>query len=125
MRDHVNIGAVNTGPMGVVAFWDVSRRALAPSHPIPLKSQSKRRRASQISCGGCTCCCEVLIYFRALDLRLSWREVEDHARRHIAVLKAVEDLVDRRQGLQLDIGFDLAADSEGEGFGHILARADE
>jgi hypothetical protein len=22
MRDHVNIGTANTGPMGVVAFWD-------------------------------------------------------------------------------------------------------
>ena len=22
MRDHVNIGAANTGPMGVVAFWE-------------------------------------------------------------------------------------------------------
>src|SRR5580700_1061735 len=27
--------------------------------------------------------------------------------------------------MQLDIGFDLASDSEGEGLGHILARADE
>ena len=33
--------------------------------------------------------------------------------------------LDRRKRLQLDIGFDLASDSEGEGFGHILARADE
>jgi hypothetical protein len=41
------------------------------------------------------------------------------------VLKAVEDLVDRRQGLQLDISFDPTSDGEGEGFGHILARADE
>jgi hypothetical protein len=41
------------------------------------------------------------------------------------VLKALEDLVDRTEGLQLDIGFDFAANSEGEGFDHILARADE
>src|SRR5580700_9780093 len=41
------------------------------------------------------------------------------------MLKTVEDIVDRRQGLQLDIRFDFAFDSKGEGFGHILARANE
>ena len=52
---------------------------------------------------------------------LAPREVEDHARRHIAVLEPVENLVDRRKGLQFDIGFDLATGGEGEGFGHIMA----
>jgi hypothetical protein len=55
----------------------------------------------------------------------SCTSLTNFAVRAFAVLKALEDLVDRRQGLQLDIGFDLAADSEGEGFGHVLARADE
>ena len=41
------------------------------------------------------------------------------------MLEPVEDLVDRRQRLQLDIGLDLALGGEGERFGHILARADE
>ncbi|MGB6387131.1 MAG: hypothetical protein WBF25_18045 [Terriglobales bacterium] len=62
----------------------------------------------------------MLIYLRALVLRFRLREVKHHTWRHIAVLKALEDLVDPRQGLQLDIGFDLASDSEGEGFCHIL-----
>src|SRR6202140_5700667 len=41
------------------------------------------------------------------------------------MLKALENGVNRRQRLQLDIGLDLAIGSEGERFGHILARADE
>src|SRR5271165_5575567 len=41
------------------------------------------------------------------------------------MLEPVEDLVDRGQRLQLDIGFDLALGGEGECFGHILACADE
>ncbi len=52
-------------------------------------------------------------------------EIENYARRHIAVLEAVEDLVDCGQRLQLDIGFDLTSDGEGQRFGHILARSDE
>jgi len=53
---------------------------LIPYSPQPQRnSRSKRQRASQISCRTCTCFCEVLIYFRALVLRFSRREVEDHA----------------------------------------------
>ena len=57
----------------VVAKGDVPQRSLA---------------------GTCTRGCELLIHFRALVLRFSRSEVEDHARGHIAVLKAVENLVD-------------------------------
>jgi hypothetical protein len=46
-------------------------------------------------------------------------EIENHARRHVAVLEPLEDLVDRRQRLQLDIGLDLAFGGEGERFGHV------
>src|ERR1700686_2978049 len=41
------------------------------------------------------------------------------------MLEPVENSVDRRQRLQLDIGLDLALGGECERFGHILARADE
>jgi 2-dehydro-3-deoxygluconokinase len=45
----------------------------------PAQLQSKRQRASQISCRTCPCSCEMLIYLRALVLRFSRHEVEDHA----------------------------------------------
>src|ERR1700733_1194883 len=41
------------------------------------------------------------------------------------MLEPVEDLVDRRERLQLDIGLDLAFGGESESFGHIVARADK
>src|ERR1035438_4608834 len=41
------------------------------------------------------------------------------------MFEPIEDLVDRRQSLQLDIRLDLARGSEGERFGHVLACADE
>src|ERR1700683_2761460 len=41
------------------------------------------------------------------------------------MLEAVEDLVDRRERLQLDIRLVLAPGGEGERFGHVLSRADE
>ena len=41
------------------------------------------------------------------------------------MLEPVEDLVDRRQRLQLDIGLDLALGGEGERLGHVPARADK
>ena len=53
------------------------------------------------------------------------RELEHHARRHIAMREAVEHIVDRRERLQLDIGFDLAVSGEGKRFGHVAAIADE
>ena len=53
------------------------------------------------------------------------REVEDHTRRHKAMLEPVEDLVDGRQRLELVIGLDFAVGGEGKRFGHIPARADE
>ena len=37
----------------------------------------------------------------------------------------IEDLVDRRQRLQLDVGVDLALGAEREGLRHVLAVADE
>ena len=49
---------------------------------------------SEISRGTRNRGCELLIHFRALVLRFRRSEVEDHARGHIAVLKAVENLVD-------------------------------
>src|SRR5580693_5461667 len=52
-------------------------------------------------------------------------EIEDYPRRYVAMFEAVENSVDRRQGLSLDIGLDLALDCECEGFGHVLAAADE
>ena len=52
-------------------------------------------------------------------------EIKNYARCHIAMLQAVEDLVNRGQRLQLDIGLDLASDGESQRFGHILARSDE
>ncbi len=39
--------------------------------------------------------------------------------------ETVEDLVDRGQGLQLDIRFDLACGGEGQRLSHVLARAHE
>ncbi len=41
------------------------------------------------------------------------------------MLEPREDLVDRRQGLQLDIRLDLAFNSETQGFRKIFAIADE
>src|ERR1700674_1809383 len=41
------------------------------------------------------------------------------------MLEPVEDLVDRRQRLELDIGPDLALGGKGECFGHILAGSNE
>src|ERR1700683_653200 len=41
------------------------------------------------------------------------------------MLEAIEDFVNRRKRLQLDIGLYFAPNGEGERFGHILARADE
>src|SRR5664279_2516451 len=41
------------------------------------------------------------------------------------MFEPVENLVDRRQRLQLDIRLDLARGSEGERFGHVLARSNE
>ena len=90
-------------PMGSGDFADVKPRfsglidrnwagfgvgVMADAAPQPL--------LLQISCETCAYGCDMLIYFRALALRFSWCEVENHARRHIAVLKAVEYLVDRR-----------------------------
>ena len=57
--------------------------------------------------------------------RLASDKVEDHATRDLSVLESVEDLIDRRQRLQLDVGLDLAFGGEGQGLGHILAIADE
>jgi short chain dehydrogenase len=36
------------------------------------------RNDLQTSCGSCACCFEMLINFRMLVLRFSWREVKDH-----------------------------------------------
>ena len=58
-------------------------------------------------------------------VRLGADEVEDHAARHLAVLEPIEDVVDRRQRLQLDIGLDLALCGECQRLGHILASTDE
>ncbi len=44
-----------------------------------LTPRPKRRCGSDISCGTCSYRCELLINLRAKVLRLSWREVEDHA----------------------------------------------
>src|ERR1700722_8721375 len=41
------------------------------------------------------------------------------------MLKPVENVVDRRQRLELDVGLDLAFGSKSERFCHILARSDE
>src|ERR1700689_1601918 len=79
----------------------------------------------QISRGTSTGGCKLLILFRTLVFRFSRHEVENHACWYIAMFEPIEDLVNRRKGLQLDIGFNLASDGEGESFGHILARADE
>ena len=49
------------------------------SSTTPAERPGERERASQISGGTRTCGCEMLICFRALVLRFSWREVEDHA----------------------------------------------
>ena len=45
---------------------------------IPL-DEVKRRVLGQLIPLTCTCGCEMLIYFRALVLRFSWREVDDDA----------------------------------------------
>ena len=50
-------------------------------------------------------------------VRLVPDEVEDDATCHFAMLEPVEDVVDRRQRLQLDISFDLAFGSECQTFG--------
>jgi hypothetical protein len=50
---------------------------------------------------------------RFLVVSLGADEVEDHATRHFAVLEPIEDVVDRRQRLQFDIGLDLTLGGEG------------
>jgi len=52
-------------------------------------------------------------------------EVEDHPGRHVTMLQPVQDFIDRRQGLQLDVSFHLAFRGEAQRFGHIVTRSDE
>ena len=52
-------------------------------------------------------------------------EVEDDAGGYVAALESLEDFVDVGEGLEFDVGFDLAVCGEGKGFGHVVAGADE
>jgi len=52
-------------------------------------------------------------------------EIYDDTCGHTTMLQPVEDLVDCRERLQLDIGLDLALGGKGERLGHILAVADK
>lgn len=52
-------------------------------------------------------------------------EVEDHPGRHVTMLQPVQDFINRRQGLQLDVSFHLAFCGEAQRFGHIVTRSDE
>jgi hypothetical protein len=58
-------------------------------------------------------------------LRSAGLEVQNYARRHIAVLEAFEDIVDCGERLEFNVCFNLAIDCEGKGFGHVFAIADE
>ena len=53
------------------------------------------------------------------------REVQHDPRGHLTMLQAVEDVVDRPERLQFDIGLHLAVGREGQRLGHLLAVAHE
>ena len=52
-------------------------------------------------------------------------KIEHHAARHLTALKPLEDRVDLRQRLQLDIGLDLSLSGEGQSLRHVLAVPDK
>jgi len=60
------------------------------------------------------------------EAQLGW-EMAIHERtfQNFTVFESIDNSVDRRQGLPLDIGFNLAFNCECECFGHIQASADE
>ena len=73
--------------------------------------------------------CPVFLYWIRRNSRelLSKRPsfLEHHARRHVAMLEPCEHVVDRRQGLELDVRLDLALDRETQGFREVLSVSDE
>src|ERR1700733_1881124 len=52
-------------------------------------------------------------------------EIEDNPTRDLSVLEPVEDVIDCRQRLQLNVSLDLAISGKGQGFGHILSVSDK
>jgi len=57
--------------------------------------------------------------------KLAAHKINDHARRHIAVFKPVNYLIDGRERLQFDVSLHLAVRRKSERFRHILSITDK
>src|SRR6266511_3911978 len=53
------------------------------------------------------------------------RVIDYHSGGHVSLLQSLEDVIDRGQGLELDVRLHLAFDAEGERLDHVLAIPDE